>query len=79
MQFTCGGCSNTWGGLTRAHCSGCHLTFSTAGNFEKHRRGWGPRGKCLSPGLVGLVEKDGLWRSPEPEKGDHLAAWRSGR
>lgn len=75
MRFTCGGCTSTWGGLTRAHCSGCHLTFSTAGNFDKHRRSDSEYGHCLPPATVDLAESEGLWRSPGREPGDNLATW----
>ncbi len=45
MNYTCGGCSNTWGGLAMAHCSVCHDTYSGITSFDRHRN----RGKCVNP------------------------------
>ncbi len=44
-MHTCGGCTNTWGGLAQAHCSVCHELFSGVTAFDKHRS----KGKCLDP------------------------------
>lgn len=59
-------CGARWGGLRTCHCSRCHLTFSTVGNFDRHQRG----GKCLHPSEVGLVERgwpsgnQEIWQKP---------------
>lgn len=63
--------------ISVAHCSACHETFSTAGNFDKHRRG----GKCLLPDAgIGMVKRDGIWRKPRDERQvGRIAAWAEGR
>jgi hypothetical protein len=43
-------CGAVWNGTAAAHCGGCHETFSTVGNFDKHRR----NGTCLDPVAAGL-------------------------
>lgn len=82
---TCGGCLARWSGHTKAHCGSCHRTFSTVGNFDRHRSKDGERGSCLHPASVGLVERGGLdpvWSMPpqDPTKGrvDWWAAKRDG-
>jgi hypothetical protein len=45
----CPRCPATWTGLSMAHCAACHRTFSTVGNFDRHRPG-----ECLDPATVGL-------------------------
>jgi hypothetical protein len=50
-------CGAQWTGLGRAHCSACHLTFSTPGTFDRHRRNF----SCLEPEGAGLVERAGIW------------------
>lgn len=49
-------CGATWGGGSQAHCAACHRTFSTVGNFDRHRltRNDGER-ICVDPGKRGLV------------------------
>lgn len=32
-------CQARWGGQKTAHCPTCHLTFTVASNFDRHRRG----------------------------------------
>ena len=53
MMFGCGGCDARWQGANTSHCAntGCHQTFSTVGNFDRHRRG----GECREPSTVGLI------------------------
>jgi len=59
--FTCGGCPARWTLHRRAHCSGCHLTFTGISAFDQHR----VHGACAAPAAVGLVERDGgLWGAP---------------
>jgi hypothetical protein len=57
----CAGCTQSWGGLKRAHCAACHETFSTPNNFDRHRRNF----TCLAPEDVGLVhDGEGIWQLP---------------
>lgn len=61
MNHGCSGCDNTWTGMAMAHCPTCHNTFSTVGNFDRHRKD----GKCITPKKAGLVQnKRGTWRMP---------------
>lgn len=55
---SCGRCSNRWGGLRTAHCSGCHLTFTSLSAFDKHRDGSHANSTrhCVPPKTVGLVD-----------------------
>lgn len=69
MAHTCRGCDYEWNGFRQAHCSSCHLTFSTPGNFDEHRspvRGGshrGPMNKCIDPETVGLIQNSfGVYR-----------------
>jgi hypothetical protein len=47
MSIGCNGCTNTWTGVSAAHCgaAGCHETFAGVGAFDYHRRG----GTCVPP------------------------------
>ena len=49
------------------YCLGCHETFSTVANFDRHRRG----GECSHPRSVGLVlvRRAGysVWQQPGNE------------
>ena len=48
-------------GRAQTHCTVCHSTLRTVGDFDRHRRdGW-----CLDLPSLGLVESDGLWATPE--------------
>jgi hypothetical protein len=60
-------CGARWTGLTRAHCSGCHLTFSGITAFDLHRRGGG----CVDPStLLALVQDEaGTWGYPSGDGG----------
>lgn len=52
LPHSCGKCEARWGGFKTCHCSGCHETFSTPGNFDRHRE----RGvKCKTGQESGLV------------------------
>ena len=51
MTYSCNVCKNRWGGLNTAHCSACHVTFSTWRSFDAHRS----KGLCALPADVGLV------------------------
>lgn len=55
MSITCGGCDNTWTGVSRCHCGGCHELFSGLALFDRHR----VNGKCLDPATVKTKPKDG--------------------
>lgn len=86
MNFTCSGCPTTWTGASRAHCSGCHRTFSSVTAFDAHR--FAPSqtrpGTCTDPArllrthrdgtpatpLLRLV--DGIWRSADDRPADTL-------
>jgi hypothetical protein len=35
--YSCGGCDVAFTGLRTAHCTTCHETFTTIGNFDTHR------------------------------------------
>jgi hypothetical protein len=50
LPHGCGRCGVRWSGMLTSHCAGCHLTFSGAGPFDRHRR----NGTCLPPETVGL-------------------------
>lgn len=72
VAITCSGCTAKWSGVTRAHCSGCHRTFTGVSAFDRHRED----GACLDPASLGMVERDGgLWGAPAmtPEQID--AVW----
>lgn len=59
-NITCGGCSNIWTGVNRAHCSACHYTFGGMTSFDAHRKG----GKCTHPSQLGLTDNGkGVWVS----------------
>lgn len=47
---------------TQAHCCTCHRTFGGVRGFDRHRRG----GRCVPPEQLGMVDRDGVWRSPMP-------------
>lgn len=40
----CEGCHRSWTGFREAHCTVCHLHFSSDGVAERHREGY----RCLS-------------------------------
>ncbi len=64
-KITCGGCDNTWTGMSFCHCSAqsCHRTFGGLEMFDRHRRG----GQCADPSDWGDDARlvDGIWRGPE--------------
>ncbi|GLY32016.1 hypothetical protein [Kineosporia sp. NBRC 101731] len=55
-----GACGQSWTGLTRAHCSGCHEVFVSSG-FDKHQRINGGKVTCLPPADVGLIAREKPW------------------
>jgi hypothetical protein len=73
--ITCSGCPAQWTGASRAHCSGCHRTFSGATLFDAHRSPRGPRGTCLDPATLTVTDgsprmrlRDGIWAGPEMDE-----------
>lgn len=59
-------CDARWGGFNTAHCASCHVTFSTVGNFDRHRRG----GECLDP--LSLTDREGR---PQPMVKNRHGYW----
>lgn len=57
---------------SQAHCSVCHRTFGGVSGFDMHRRD----GACVDPRKFGIVERDGLWRTPEGHDRREMDAWR---
>lgn len=58
----CRGCTNWWTGSSAHHCNSCHATFTTIGNFDKHRSGGYEEGRhCVDPATVGLVPAKRMW------------------
>lgn len=67
--------------MSAAHCTLCHETFTTVGNFDRHKRGprrvKGTTGRaanrgsgveCHPPESVGLVrDHRGFWQTPGAE------------
>lgn len=48
----------------QCHCSVCHATFSTVGNFDRHRPSYSG---CAHPADVGLIpstRSPGVWCQP---------------
>jgi hypothetical protein len=77
--ITCGGCTNTWTGLSRCHCSGCHRTFGGVRAFDLHRRPRGRHGSCVDPAILTtgagaplLIQRNGIWCQP-PMDADTVA------
>lgn len=73
-RITCGGCDNTWTGLTYAHCGACHITFAGVGLFDRHReREEGGDAHCVAPPMIVdknddpmmFLRADGIWHGPE--------------
>lgn len=48
---------------SQAHCgaTGCHRTFGSVTDFDRHRR----HGQCADPTTLGLVEVRQVWASPQ--------------
>jgi hypothetical protein len=63
MDSSCSGCDAEWpSSPATSHCSACHLTFSSTGTFDQHRRGKVGARYCRPPWLAGLVLDDrGRW------------------
>lgn len=56
----CHRCGAAWHAMGAAHCTACCRHFSTARNFDRHRRS----GQCIDPATTGLVNDGGVWREP---------------
>ena len=74
QPYTCGGCESKWTGLSYAHCSGCHRTFSAVGLFDRHRR----LGGCLDPAIMRTKANEpimrldgGIWRDYRRDERSH--------
>lgn len=61
-MLTCSGCTNTWTGVSRAHCSACHTTFGGVASFDRHRY----QETCREPSTLGLKLVSGVWVRPAP-------------
>ena len=60
----CSKCHERWPGTARAHFTGCHKTFRSAGGFDKHRKDFA----CLDPANIGMeMDEKGSWLTPMPE------------
>ncbi len=62
-------CGAKWSGGETAHCAAdCHLNFSTARSFDRHRKD----GQCRPPADIGLVERERrgytVWGQPGDER-----------
>jgi hypothetical protein len=69
MKASCGGCEVTWAMETnRAHCSVCHMTFSSIKTFDMHRNCKRAYNICKSPESVGLALHGGTWYASVDEK-----------
>lgn len=62
-ELTCGGCDNTWTGVSRCHCSACHQTFGGISTFDQHRK----RDSCLQAESLGLENVAGVWKDRSVE------------
>ncbi len=76
----CPKCRLGWSGLSTAHCTACHRTFTTIGAFDRHRTGSHAKDtrSCLAPDTVGLVDAGRLypcWGYAPTEGGAKPAAW----
>ena len=76
QPWTCQQCSKRLTGSV-FHCRGCCESFTTIGNYDKHRPHRRKVGKstviidhviCYPPDTVGLVANDrGYWHEPAPD------------
>ena len=66
-RHRCADCQPLNPGSKMAHCSICHVTFSTVGNFDRHNPSYSG---CAHPAAVGLVpsrRSPGAWCQPGRE------------
>ena len=66
--ITCSGCTNTWTGLSKCHCSRCHRTFGGSALFDAHQRLRGEVGYCVDPATLSTDRR--------PVRQDDTGAWR---
>lgn len=81
----CPDCGTVWrqSGNRTGHCSGCHLTFTSAAAFDRHRVDDEAGNRtCRDPGAVFRTEPDGtrvavydVIVTNEPPASPHLAYW----
>lgn len=62
-----------WPGSQTCECPTCGRFFSTTSNFDRHREGRfdDDSRHCLTADEMiakGLVERDGVWRQPGPQR-----------
>lgn len=75
VLLTCSGCPSRWSGLSRAHCSGCHLTFTGVTMFDRHRNSDG----CANPVDLGMVLRaGGIWGAPAMTPEQAAEIWKKG-
>lgn len=55
-------CGAVWSGVARAHCTGCHYTYNSVGQFDRHRSA---TTGCIPLDTLGFVVEDGIVRDPE--------------
>lgn len=69
----CGKCKAHWSGAGRAHCGGCHKTFSGLTAFDAHQRGNTEGQTCGDPTEKGMELREKSWGTywayPAPENG----------
>jgi hypothetical protein len=64
QRYSCA-CGAGWTGDRLAHCGACHATFTTVGNFDRHRRGGLGCRPPAEAGLVGRETPSGVrWSAP---------------
>lgn len=51
-------CDGIFTGIKTAHCTVCHATFTTPGNFDLHRS----RGDCLDPAMMVNAVSEPMFR-----------------
>ncbi|HET6914880.1 MAG TPA: hypothetical protein VFH56_02205 [Acidimicrobiales bacterium] len=62
-------CGREWTGLAQAHCSICHVHFSTVANFDRHKPSYAG---CLDPAEITNRKGEALLR---PDVGRFGITW----
>lgn len=76
MKTKCVECAREWSGRNAAHCSQCHLTYTTPNAFDRHQSLRKGVVNCSDPSSVGMVYVE--WRdayrfmNPDEEKDSDL-------
>lgn len=65
------GCGAQWRGLGRAHCAGCHRTFSADSAFDAHRRD----GECVDPATAITTKGKPRFQLRQDSAGNPLWGW----